>query len=105
MIFFLQDHSPIHDSRGVQNWFQSQRRIKLLPFVPRSPDLNPIENMWAEVTATLASGARNANDLWSNIETTWWEVNNYENLSKHLALSAPRRLRAILENDGGWVGY
>lgn len=101
----LQDHSPIHNSRAVQNWFERQERLKLLPFIPRSPDLNPIENMWAEVTRSLPTGARNADDLWTAIENTWWEVNDNQNLSRHLALSMPRRLRSIIENDGGWVGY
>lgn len=43
------DNSPIHTSNVVKRWFQDHPHIMLVPHPPKSPDLNPIEHVWAEV--------------------------------------------------------
>lgn len=51
--FLIKDNSPIHISIVVQNWFHEHRDIMLLPLPPRSPDLNPIENVWAAMSKCM----------------------------------------------------
>ncbi|KAG7160390.1 Transposable element Tc1 transposase-like 5 [Homarus americanus] len=48
----LQDNSPIHTSNVVKSWFQNHPHVRLLPYPPKSPDLNPTENVWAEMVKT-----------------------------------------------------
>lgn len=72
-----------------------------MEFVPHSPDLNPIEIMWAEVSKSLPSGATTPDQLSTDIQDTWWEVNNHPTLSRRLVDSLPRRFRQVLRNDGG----
>ncbi|KAK3884326.1 hypothetical protein Pcinc_011391 [Petrolisthes cinctipes] len=45
--FLVQDNSPIHNCKVVKDWFSTHPEIKVLPHPPRSPDLNPIEYLWA----------------------------------------------------------
>jgi hypothetical protein len=43
---FQQDNDPKHTSRIAKNYFAA-KNIDLLPWPPQSPDLNPIEAIWA----------------------------------------------------------
>jgi transposase len=42
---FQQDNAPCHKAKKVLKWFE-ERQISLLEWPARSPDLNPIENIW-----------------------------------------------------------
>ena len=42
---FMQDGARAHQVRKVNRWFR-RRRIVIMPWPARSPDLNPIENCW-----------------------------------------------------------
>src|SRR4029079_11192039 len=45
---FLQDNDPKHKSMLVRNWLFN-KGIQCLDFPAYSPDLNPIENLWADL--------------------------------------------------------
>ena len=44
-----QDINPVHCSMGVQRWFARRLEIELIPWPPKSPDLNVIEHKWAKL--------------------------------------------------------
>ena len=46
--YFQQDNDPKHTSRLVQGWIAS-KGIDTIDWPPYSPDLNPIENLWADL--------------------------------------------------------
>jgi hypothetical protein len=53
VIQFQRDHSSNHDSRAVQEWLSRKADVELIDWPPRTPDMNPIENMWSEVNKTM----------------------------------------------------
>ena len=46
--WFLQDNAPQHKSVLVRTWLFNNG-IQCIDFPPYSPDLNPIENLWADL--------------------------------------------------------
>ncbi|CAF0809441.1 unnamed protein product [Brachionus calyciflorus] len=43
---FQQDCPSAHTAHSIRDWFKEQS-TEVLPWCPRSPDLNPIENLWS----------------------------------------------------------
>ena len=60
-IMFQQDNAPIHCSKYTINWLKSEDNIKLLKWPSKSPDLNPIENLWGYLTHKVYDGKKQYN--------------------------------------------
>ncbi|KAJ4444694.1 hypothetical protein ANN_06491 [Periplaneta americana] len=70
-----------------------------------SPDLNVIENLWAELKkrriATYAHRRpRNRDELWDEVVDTWEDLAGDQNLLHNLVTFIPDRLTAVIEADG-----
>ena len=102
---FQQDNARPHVARIVQRFFVNHQ-IELLPWPARSPDLSPIENMWSMVAQRLTqitSPAATPDDLWQRVEAAWAAVPQ-EHIQR-LFDSMPRRVAAVISNNGGYSGY
>ncbi|GFX26759.1 transposable element Tc1 transposase [Trichonephila clavipes] len=102
---FQQDNARPHVARIVQRLFVSHQ-IELLPWPARSLDLSPIENMWSMVAQRLTQITPPANtpdQLWQRGEAAWSAVPQ-EHIQS-LFESMPRRVAAVISNNGGYSGY
>ncbi|GFU67180.1 transposable element Tcb1 transposase [Trichonephila clavipes] len=80
--------------------------IELLPWPVRSPDLSPIENMWSMVAQRLTQitpPAATPDLLWPRVEAAWSAVPQ-EHIQS-LFESMPKRVAAVISNNGGYSGY
>ncbi|GFW46281.1 transposable element Tcb1 transposase [Trichonephila clavipes] len=80
--------------------------IELLPWPARPPDLSPIENMWSMVAQRLTQitpPAATPDQFWQRVEAAL-SVVPQEHI-QCLFEPMPRRVAAVISNNGGYSGY
>jgi hypothetical protein len=100
-----QDNASIHNSRSTKNWF-SEQHILVLDWPSRSPDLNPIENLWGILVRSVYKNGRQFNsvsELKAAIKKAWTEIPD-ETLQK-LVNSMRNRIFEVVLNKGGHTHY
>lgn len=102
---FQHDNSSIHTARIVKD-FLRKSAFKVLEWPPNSPDLNPIENLWADISRKLEEypdSPKNLDELWQRFEDIW--TNTSIDYLHSLYESMPKRIRSLYENKGGHIAY
>jgi hypothetical protein len=102
---FQQDNCPIHTSAIAQNWFRDND-INVLPWPSRSPDINPIENIWGIMMNSMRRRnirPQNRQDLINAINVEWHNLT--PEFCQHLISSMPRRLNSVIEKNGAAIKY
>lgn len=102
---FQQDNATIHVSSASKSWFEVNF-VKLLDWPSRSPDLNPMENMWSILCHEIYKNGKQydcKSALISAIKCAW------ENLPKQtlqkLSESMTSRMIKIIEKKGNILNY
>ena len=105
---FQQDNATPHVSTVTLNWF-AEKNIVTMKFPPCSPDLNPIENLWAELSRMIYSANRSftsREELMGAIKHACTEIGrNKKDYLLNLHQSVLRRCIDILERRGGETKY
>lgn len=100
---FQQDNDPKHTSNLVKGWLETNQ-VPLLPWPSQSPDLNPIENLWAILDRRLQGRTpQNEDELFAIIESGWNALD--PSLLTSLIESMPRRCAAVIKNRGYCTKY
>ncbi|GFW64907.1 transposable element Tc1 transposase [Trichonephila clavipes] len=102
---FQQNNARPHVERIVQRFFVNHQ-IELLPWPACSPELSPIENMWSMVAQRLTQitpPVAPLDKLWQRVEAAWSSVPQ-EHIQSVFE-SMPRRVAAVISNNGGCSGY
>lgn len=107
VINFMQDNCSFHTSNHTMEWISQHPEIEILDnWPPNSPDLNPIENIWARMVHDWDFHTpRTVPNLLAYIFEKWEELRGNINLTEQLIGSMNDRLRAVVENDGFWTKY
>ena len=102
---FMDDNATCHRS-FVTNSFKTQAGIRTLRWPARSPDLNPIENVWSLLKRGVRRSIRRGDDL-SRLEALLRQ--EWERLSQavinRLIESMPSRIRQVIELSGEVTKY
>ncbi len=65
-LIFMQDNATYHTAQNVREWM-TQNCPNIMAWPPQSPDLSPIENIWASIKNELWNRRReirNSGDVW-----------------------------------------
>ena len=100
---FQQDNDTKHTYKTTSAVLKSLR-VKVMDRPSMSPDLNPIEHLWGiikwKVEVCKVSNIHQIRDVvmeeWKSIPMATCEA---------LVISMPRRVKAVLDNDGGHTKY
>lgn len=101
---FQHDNDRKHTSHLVQNYLR-RRRITVLPWPSQSPDMNPIEHLWADVKRRLRAREpfANLNAVWEALQGVWNETD--ADLCRRLVDSMPERVQAVIAARGGHTRF
>jgi transposase len=101
--WFQQDNDPKHTSKPVKKWI-AMKGIDCLEWPPYSPDLNPIENLWAKLKKRVETeNATNKKELTEAVIKQWSKIE--DSFCSKLVASIPHRLDCVVRNAGAMTGY
>ena len=99
-----QDNAPPHISSI--KWLENQG-VDVLEWPAQSPDLNPIENVWAKIKHELwkkRDQITSKNDVWRLVKEIWFGEDIRKMIPK-LYNSMPKRITQCLERNGSHTKY
>lgn len=95
---FQQVGASCHTAKITKKWFDDNR-IEVLDWPSSSPDLNPIENIWAIMKRRLRNDPqRTVQGLKAKIQEIWDSITPSE--CQYLVNTMNKRLNAVIKNKG-----
>lgn len=102
-LLYMHDRSSVHFSLLTQRWLEAHNIEVMDDWPPKGPDMNPVENVWAELVRRTRNDATNRDQLYENVYSTFLQLETA--YFDKLIESMPRRIRQVREANGGWTKY
>lgn len=102
---FQQDSAPCHVSKKMVKYFKD-KGVTLLEWPGNSPDVNPIENLWAICKARLQKmDCTTKVKMIEAVIQVWYRDEKIQENCKNLIDSMPKRVQAVMKSKGGHIHY
>jgi transposase len=100
---FLQDNAPMHKAGIAKEWLHNNG-VSVLDFPPYSPDLNPIENLWAIMAREVEKKQCEDDEALGDAVLEVWDAVDPK-VYRDLASSMPERCQAVIDAHGWHTKY
>lgn len=104
-INFVHDNCSIHRARIVTAWLNAHPAITVIPWPAKSPDLNPIENLWGLMVQRWDHRNERRKDVLAQHCQDVWESMRGTNIGARLVASMRTRLQAVSDSHGAYTKY
>jgi hypothetical protein len=103
-IIFQQDNDLKHKANLVSDWLDLQP-FDVMVWPPQSPDLNPIENIWALLKQRLFEKPvpSSMHEHWVKVSSTWYDIDKA--MVRRYIETMPERCRTVIKANGRWTKY
>ena len=104
-IWLQHDNNNKNTAKIVQDQLE-QQQFSVIEWPSQTPDLNPIEDLWAKMKRKLQryeEPPKDLSELWERIQDTWAGIDC--DFMKNLVESMPRRITNVLKSKGLWCNY
>ncbi|QRW24454.1 Transposable element Tcb2 transposase [Rhizoctonia solani] len=104
-VIYMHDNARPHKAKAPTEWLKNHG-VECLEWPANSPDLNPIENLWAELKRRLGEYEEVPNgmlELWERVQVVWDEF--APEYCQKLIETMPRRMAMVLERKGKSIPY
>lgn len=108
----MHDNDPIHTASIIKAWLE-EHLVTVMNWPPYSPDLNPIENLWAILKREIdkyypgllvaSNSEQTKQDLIAAAQHIWEQLG--DRILENLADSMPDRVEAAIRADGWYTKY
>ncbi|GBM06396.1 Transposable element Tc3 transposase [Araneus ventricosus] len=102
---YQQDDAPIHYSNATKNYLNS-KNVAVLEWPPMSPDLNPIKNVWRNMSRKVYENGRqfySMNALNTAIESVWY--NQEPEILQTLIMTMEKRVCNVILRNRKTLNY
>ena len=102
---FQHNNAPIHSAKNTLEWLKTNN-ISTIDCDPRSPDMNPVENVWSLLVNEVYAGGKQyetVKDLKNSLLKAWNRI-SMDSLSS-LIKFMPNRVIELLIANGGRTKY
>ena len=102
---FMQDGAPAHTAKLTQEWCRDNLNgfWEKADWPGNSPNLNPIENLWAILKERVNEKGQmtNRDQLVENLKLAWQDIT--PDILENLVASMPDRIQLVLEMGGDYI--
>jgi hypothetical protein len=102
--WLLHDNDPGRHKAQVLRTFMHNNYIRPLDFSPYSPDLNPIENLWADMDKRMDLIDADTKEELEKVVADTWAATSKEYCAQ-LARSMPARIQQVIDRNGAYTDY
>jgi transposase len=102
--WLLHDNDPGRHKSHVLKVFMHNNYIRPLEFPPYSPDLNPIENLWADMDKRMDLIDADTKEELEKVVADTWAATSKE-YCEQLARSMPVRIQQVIDRNGAYTDY